>query len=92
MREVVLPELAKGVDKAVVSFWHFQIGEDVSEGNDLVEMMTDKATFNVPVPVSGKLINILAEEGQEVKVGAVIATIEEVKFMSSCGLHKSSAH
>lgn len=77
MTDVKLPELAKDVDTAVVSFWHFEIGEEVSEGADLVEMMTEKATFNVPVPVSGKLINILAEEGQEVRVGDVIATIEE---------------
>lgn len=78
MGDVILPELAKEVDKAVVSFWHFEIGEDVSEGDDLVEIMTDKATFNVPAPISGKLMNILAEEGQEVRVGDVIATIEEV--------------
>lgn len=79
MRDVILPELAKDMENAVVSFWHFEIGEEVSEGDDLVEMMTEKATFNVPAPVSGKLTNILAEEGQEVSVGDVIATIEEVK-------------
>ena len=78
MAEVILPELGKDVNIAVVSFWHFEAGEEVSEGADLVDMMTEKATFNVPVPVSGKLKSILAEEGQEVKVGDVIATIEEV--------------
>jgi len=77
MADVVLPELAEGVDKAVISFWHFEAGEVVREGNDLVEMMTDKATFNVPVPVSGKLESILAEEGQEISVGDVIAIIRE---------------
>ena len=77
MQEVKLPELAKGVDKAVVSFWHFDIGENVSKGDDLLEMLTDKATFNVPTPFSGKLKELLAEEGQEVKVGDTIAIIEE---------------
>jgi len=61
----------------VVSFWHFELGEHVKEGDDLVEMMTDKATFNVPSPVSGELIKTMAEEGQEVKVGQPIATIKE---------------
>ncbi|NQT95703.1 MAG: biotin/lipoyl-binding protein [Candidatus Omnitrophica bacterium] len=77
MAEVKLPDLAEGVDKAVVSFWHKEIGEDISKGDDLLEMLTDKATFNVPSPISGKITNILSEEGQEVQVGEVIATIEE---------------
>jgi pyruvate/2-oxoglutarate dehydrogenase complex dihydrolipoamide acyltransferase (E2) component len=77
MTEVKLPELAEGVDKAVVSFWHKEIGEKVSKGEDLVEMLTDKATFNVPAPVSGKLNSKNAEEGQEMKVGDIIGHIEE---------------
>lgn len=77
MADVILPKLADGVDKAVVSFWHYSIGEDVSEGDDLVEMLTDKATFNVPVPVNGKLTSILAEEDQTVNVGDKIAIITE---------------
>lgn len=78
MIEVKLPELAEGADKAVVSFWHKDTGENISKGDDLVEMVTDKATFNVPSPVSGKLSSTLVEEGQEVKVGELIAEIEEV--------------
>jgi 2-oxoglutarate dehydrogenase E2 component (dihydrolipoamide succinyltransferase) len=77
MAEVKLPELAEGVDKAVVSFWHKDIGEAISKGDDLVEMLTDKATFNVPAPVSGRLSSKNAEEGQEIKVGDIIGSIEE---------------
>ena len=79
MTEVRLPTLAEGVDMAVVSFWHKDLGEDVKEGDDLVEMLTDKATFNVPSPVSGKLSRLLVEEGEEVKVGTLIAEIEEAR-------------
>jgi 2-oxoglutarate dehydrogenase E2 component (dihydrolipoamide succinyltransferase) len=77
MTEVRLPELAEGVDKAVVSFWHKDIGEMVSKGDDLVEMLTDKATFNVPAPVSGKLSSRDVEEGQEIKVGDIMGSIQE---------------
>ncbi|MFH1868425.1 MAG: lipoyl domain-containing protein [Candidatus Omnitrophota bacterium] len=76
MVDVILPELAEGVDKAVVSFWHYNIGEDIAEGDDLVEMLTDKATFNVPAPAAGKLIKIHAGEGESVQVGDKIAIIE----------------
>lgn len=77
MGDVRLPELAEGVDKAVVSFWHKDIGDTILKGDDLVEMLTDKATFNVPSPFSGKLISVNAEEGQEIKVGDILANIEE---------------
>ena len=77
MKEVVLPELAEGVNEATISYWHFEEGEKVEEGADLVEMMTDKATFNVPVPSTGTLTKRMFEEGEVVKVGAVLATIEE---------------
>jgi pyruvate dehydrogenase E2 component (dihydrolipoamide acetyltransferase) len=77
MADVILPELGENVTEAVISFWHYDENEEVEEGDDLVEIVTEKATFNVPAPVSGILKKIYAEEGQTVKVGEIIATIEE---------------
>ena len=76
---IVLPEIGEGVVEATVSFWHADKGEDVNEGDDLVEMITDKATFNVPVPAKGSLIEVMFKEGDVVKVGDTIAVIEEEK-------------
>lgn len=75
MTEVKLPPIAEGVDKANISYWHRAVGEDVKEGEDLVELVTDKATFNIPAPASGKVSEILTAEGDEVKVGQVLAKI-----------------
>ena len=77
MVNVVLPELAEGVDKAVVACWHYGVGDEVNEGDDLVEMATDKASFNVPAPASGVVKEVSFEEGDEVKVGQTLATIDE---------------
>ena len=76
MAEVKLPELGEEVNEATVSYWLHQEGDEIKEGEDLVEMTTDKATFNVPVPVSGILKEISVEEGETVKVGQKIACIE----------------
>lgn len=76
MAELKLPELAEGVDEAVVSYWHFKEGDAVKEGDEIVEMATDKAAFNVPSKASGILKQIVAKEGDTVKVGAVLAVIE----------------
>lgn len=75
MTEVKLPELAEGIDKATVSYWHHKVGDAVKEGDDLIEMVTDKATFNVPAPASGTVSEILAQEGEEVAVGQLLAKI-----------------
>ena len=77
MTKIILPELGEGITKAVVSYWYFQAGQAVKKGEDLVEFTTDKATFNLPSPVSGKLTEILAPEGQNVNVGQTIGSIEE---------------
>ena len=76
MSEVKLPELGEEVNEATVSYWFHQEGDEVKEGEDLVEMTTDKATFNVPVPASGILKEISVGEGEMVKVGQKIADIE----------------
>lgn len=75
MKKVVLPGLGEGIEEAVVSFWHFDVGADVKEGDDLVELATDKATFNVPSPESGVIKNIFHREGDKVKVGETLAEI-----------------
>ena len=76
MIDVKLPPLAEGVDRASISYWFKQPGDTVREGEDLVELVTDKATFNMPSPAAGKIKELLAGEGDSVKVGQSIAIIE----------------
>lgn len=75
MTEVKLPPIAEGVSKANVSYWHRMVGDNVKEGEDLVELVTDKATFNLPSPASGVLKEVAVNEGDEVRVGQVLAVI-----------------
>ncbi|MFZ5649643.1 MAG: lipoyl domain-containing protein [Bacillota bacterium] len=75
--EVKLPFLAEGVESCTVSFWQVTEGDHVEEGDDLVEMQTSKAVFNVPSPCAGTVTEILAGEGDEVRVGDALCIIEE---------------
>ena len=75
--EIRLPELGDDKDlEASVSFWYFDPGEAVKEGDDLLEVVTDKAAFNVPAPASGKVIEITTGEGAVVKAGDLLGAIE----------------
>ncbi len=76
MTKVNLPELGEGIEKATVSYWYFKEGDLVKEKDDLVELTTDKATFNMPSPCSGTLKSIIAQEGDSVGVGSALAEIE----------------
>ena len=81
MIHVYLPDMGENVTKATVSYWYFEKGAAVTEGSDLVELATDKATFNVPAPCSGTLVEITAHEGDVVRSGDILATIEEDTVM-----------
>lgn len=75
MHQVVLPELGEGIEKATVACWHVKEGQRVEADDDVVELVTDKATFNVTAGNSGVLKQILVKEGQDAKIGAALAII-----------------
>jgi pyruvate/2-oxoglutarate dehydrogenase complex dihydrolipoamide acyltransferase (E2) component len=77
MYEMKLPSMGEdSPEEAVVSYWLVDDGDDISEGEDLIEMTTDKAAFSLPSPVTGTLVEKLVEEGDEVLVGSVLCVIE----------------
>jgi len=74
--EIVFPEFAEdGDEKAQLIKWLVNESEVVQEDQEIMELLTDKATFTVPAPASGK-ITFLAKEGDEVAVNTVLGTIE----------------
>ena len=75
--EFELPDIGvKTGDKIVVSFWHVEEDEEFVEGNDLMEVSTHNATFNISAPNTGKLIEILVQEGDAVEPSDVVAILE----------------
>ncbi len=76
MKNIILPELGEGIEGAVVSMWHFAEGDAVKAGDDVVEVVIDKATFNVPSSSSGVIKKIVRREGETAKIGEVLAEIE----------------
>ena len=77
--EFELPDIgAEAGDKIVVAFWHVEEDEEFVEGNDIMEVSTNKATFNISAPSTGKLIEILVQEGDPVEPGDAIAILDTV--------------
>ena len=67
--DFALPEIGEGVYEAEVIAWHVKPGETVKRGQTLLEVMTDKATMELPAPFSGTITALRAEAGQRLKVG-----------------------
>jgi pyruvate dehydrogenase E2 component (dihydrolipoamide acetyltransferase)/2-oxoisovalerate dehydrogenase E2 component (dihydrolipoyl transacylase) len=73
-----LPELGEGVYEAELVRWLVSPGTAVKRGQNLLEVMTDKATMDVPSPFSGTVTELRAESGQTIRVGDVILNFEGV--------------
>lgn len=76
MAEVICPELGEGIASATVACWHVKPGQSVKAGDEIVEVVTDKATFCVESPVSGVLKDVIVSTGTEASIGQVLAVIE----------------
>lgn len=72
---VKLPEISMGVTEATVVNWLKAVGDRIEAGEPLVEVETAKSTVEVEAPVSGILLEILAQVDDEVEVGAYLARI-----------------
>src|SRR5215471_18593159 len=72
--DFALPEIGEGVYEAELVAWLVKPGQSVKRGQSLMEVMTDKATMEVPSPFAGTIGALRAEEGQAMKVGDVVLT------------------
>ena len=67
---------AKGVVEAEIVEWRVAVGDVVDEDQSLVDVMTDKATVDIPSPVAGQVKRIHGEPGDVAAVGSVIIEID----------------
>lgn len=75
--EIRVPQLPESVADAGIAAWVVNVGEQVTEDQNLLELETDKVVLEVPAPASGVLVEIIAEEGATVLAGDLIGIIDE---------------
>ncbi|MHB8613501.1 MAG: biotin/lipoyl-containing protein [Candidatus Dormibacteraceae bacterium] len=74
VRDVLMPEL-QGAEEITVGAWSKQQGDEVAEGETLMEAHTDKVNAEIPSPVTGKVELLLLNVGDPVAPGQLIARI-----------------
>jgi len=74
--EVKVPQLSESVSEATLLTWHKKAGDAVSEGENLIDIETDKVVLELPAIKSGVLRKIIKEDGAQVGSGELIAEID----------------
>jgi pyruvate/2-oxoglutarate dehydrogenase complex dihydrolipoamide acyltransferase (E2) component len=77
MADFTLPDLGEGVAEAEIDRWLVEEGQQIGEDDPLVEVITDKATAEIPSPFAGVVSRIHVKSGEVVPVGTVLVTIGE---------------
>ncbi|MBL1431112.1 MAG: 2-oxo acid dehydrogenase subunit E2 [Robiginitomaculum sp.] len=71
-----MPDVGEGVVEAEIVEWHVTVGQKVQEDDTLVDVMTDKATVEIPAPVTGVISALNGEPGDVLAIGSVLLVIE----------------
>jgi pyruvate dehydrogenase E2 component (dihydrolipoamide acetyltransferase) len=85
MADIVMPRLSDSMEEGTVLKWLKSIGDDVSVGDELVEIETDKANMVYEADVVGTLVELLAQEGDTLPVGDPIARVGDASEVASDG-------
>ncbi len=76
MPEVIMPKMGDAMEEGTLLKWLKSEGDDVSEGDPIAEIETDKVTMELEAEDAGTLAQLIADEGQEIPVGGAIAFIQ----------------
>src|SRR5438477_6391653 len=74
--EFKLPDIGEGIAEAEIVAWHVAVGDRIEEDQNIADMMTDKATVEMESPVSGVVVALAGEVGDQVAIGAALVVIE----------------
>jgi 2-oxoisovalerate dehydrogenase E2 component (dihydrolipoyl transacylase) len=73
---IKMPDIGEGIAEVELVMWHVQVGDTVVEDQVLADIMTDKATIEIPSPVAGKVLTLGGGVGQVMAVGSDLINIE----------------
>ena len=71
-----MPRVGETVDEVYLVSWNKSVGDEITIGESLMEVETDKATVEVPSPISGRIVELLFKEGDEITTGSSIVICE----------------
>src|SRR4030043_307958 len=89
--EFKFPDIGEGLTEGEIVRWLVKEGDEIKEGQPLVEVETDKALAEIPSPKTGVVLKILAKEKEIVKVGQVIVVLGEKGEVAVAAVQKPAS-
>ena len=89
--EVKVPQLSESVSEATLLTWHKRVGEAVIEGENLIDVETDKVVLELPASNSGMLTRIIKADGEKVTSEEVIAQIDTAAVTAQAATTRPAA-
>jgi pyruvate dehydrogenase E2 component (dihydrolipoamide acetyltransferase) len=77
--EFSMPDVGEGLADVEIIEWFVKVGDTVEENQPIADVETDKAIVTMPAPATGQIIELAAQVGERVKVGAILLVIETAK-------------
>src|SRR5688572_10502261 len=74
--EFKLPDIGEGVTEGEIVSWLVAVGDTVAEDQEMVEVMTDKATVTIGAPKAGRIAELRGAVGDVIPVGGVLVVLE----------------
>nr|WP_253201171.1 dihydrolipoamide acetyltransferase family protein [Sphingomonas quercus] len=71
-----MPDIGEGIAEAEIVAWHVKPGDHVEEDSPIADLMTDKATVEMAAPVTGTVIEINGQVGDQIAIGSILAVFE----------------
>src|SRR5690349_15962812 len=71
-----LPDVGEGTAEAEIVAWHVKVGDKIEEDQNLVDVMTDKATVEMTSPVTGVVVSLHGAPGEMATVGAPLVELD----------------
>ena len=90
--EVKVPQLSESVSEATLLTWHKKVGDAVSEGENLIDVETDKVVLELPAGKSGVLTKIIKGDGAKVGSEELIAIIDTAAVVEIAPATHSKVH
>ncbi|MGE5194547.1 MAG: biotin/lipoyl-containing protein, partial [Deltaproteobacteria bacterium] len=73
--ELKIPAVGESISEVIIGAWRKSVGDRVEQDETLVELETDKATFDLPAPAAGVITKIVKQSGETAAVGDVIGYV-----------------
>ena len=88
--DVKVPQLSESITEATLLTWHKKVGEAVAEGENLIDVETDKVVLELPASKSGVLTKIIKGDGEQVTSNELIAQIDTTAVAKTAAPHAAA--